>query len=104
MLLQSHANEISLLPALPAAWPSGSVRGLRARGGFGVDITWKEGRLAGATVRAARDGAFALRVPRGQAVVEVLDGETPVPGEPDPGDPSAVRYPAQAGKNYTIRF
>ena len=51
MLVQSQAGEIELLPALPAAWPSGSVEGLRARGNFEVGERWQDRKLAAATVK-----------------------------------------------------
>jgi alpha-L-fucosidase 2 len=62
MLLQSHAGEIELLPALPQAWPTGSVKGLRARGNITVDITWKDGKLTSYRLASPEPKQVKVRV------------------------------------------
>ncbi len=62
MLVQSHAGEIELLPALPKAWPNGSIKGLKARGGVEIDLAWKDGALADAVLRSSVGGQHQLRL------------------------------------------
>ena len=62
LLLQSHGQDIALLPALPSAWPTGSVRGLRARGGFVVDITWKDGRVTRYRVASTKSRLVSILI------------------------------------------
>jgi alpha-L-fucosidase 2 len=66
MLIQSHAGEIHLLPALPRAWADGEVRGLRARGGVEVDFAWRNGMLASATLRPSTSGPVRFRAGRAE--------------------------------------
>jgi alpha-L-fucosidase 2 len=61
MLVQSVGGQIELLPALPSAWPNGSVRGLCARGGFVIDIVWKNGRLRAASLMSKNGNVVSVR-------------------------------------------
>ncbi len=73
MLLQSQAGEIELLPALPAAWPSGQVSGLRARTGYEVSLEWKDGKLISATIKnISAHGTMSVRY--GSKVVQLSLG------------------------------
>jgi alpha-L-fucosidase 2 len=77
MLLQSHNDEILLLPALPSAWPQGAVKGLRARGGFEVDMAWAAGRLSSVAVRAVSgSGLGHLRYGERQIALRLKPGQT----------------------------
>lgn len=99
MLLQSQNNEIELLPALPAVWADGYFKGLKARGGFEISVSWVKGALVSGQVRAGIDGSCRLR---STAVIkEVRCGDEMVRFErPEDG---VTEFAAQAGKTYLFK-
>jgi alpha-L-fucosidase 2 len=101
MLLQSHDGSIHFLPALPRAWADGAFRGLRARGGVEVDLTWAGGQATGALLKAAASETHHLRPPRGQKIASIRSGGAPVTFRQE--DDVAV-VSLTAGRSYDVSF
>ena len=102
MLLQSHCGVVRFLPALPAAWPSGSFRGLRARGNIDVDCAWHNGKATIATLRANADGRIALAAPAGQRILRVTRLGKQVPLQSV--DAQTAQLDLRAASQYRVTF
>jgi len=114
MLLQSHDGALSLLPALPAEWKSGYIKGIKARGNFTVDIEWKDGKLTRSEIYAGTGGNCRLRTEQPVNVMEVKSivaaGENSNPLYTIYGKPpyeknaKAITVELNQSKEYTIDF
>ena len=98
MLLQSYHEEIHLLPALPSAWPEGKIRGLRARGGYDVNIAWRNGELKRAEITARDDRQCVLKISGKELAVADADGTTVALQHED----DRMVFAARAGRTYIV--
>jgi len=97
MLVQSHADVLHLLPALPADWREGSVRGLRARGGYEVDVAWAGGVLTRAQLRATRTGMCVVQA-NGNVRVTARGRRVRVAR----GPAGSIAFEAESGERYDV--
>ncbi|QNP74752.1 glycoside hydrolase N-terminal domain-containing protein [Streptomyces roseirectus] len=100
MLLHSHNGELHVLPALPPAWPAGSVKGLRGRGGHTVGAVWQGGRLTELTVTPDRTGTLRIRSRMFTGTYELRDTTSGDQVRPTKPEADLIEFTAQAGHTY----
>jgi alpha-L-fucosidase 2 len=100
MLLHSHNGELHILPALPPAWPTGSVKGLRGRGGYTVGAGWSGGRNTELTVTPDRDGTVRIRSRMFTGTYELTDTTSGTAVQPAKPESDVVEFAGQAGHTY----
>ncbi len=131
MLMQSHEGYIDLLPALPSTWKEGSIKGIRSKGGFVIDMKWKDGRLTEASILSEQGGNCRLHTAQKATVkgsrAKTAQGENPNPmfrteavnayeqiqkdgtyqlatTSTTARQGQTIDFPTQKGKRYTISF
>ncbi|MEU6432518.1 glycoside hydrolase family 95 protein, partial [Microbispora sp. NPDC046973] len=102
MLLQSHNGELHVLPALPTAWPSGKVQGLRGRGGYTVDATWSSDGAVEILVKFDRDGTVNVRSRIFTGTYQVVDAATGGAVTVTKPEADVIALPGQAGRTYRL--
>lgn len=101
-LLQSHAGEISLLPAVPPQWPSGSFSGLKARGGFEISAVWKDGKPVAAKIKSLNGNALVLRIPGNPRELAISRGNQSRKLQPTQN--GTFRLPTEKGSEYSLKL
>ncbi|MEV7805606.1 glycoside hydrolase N-terminal domain-containing protein [Microbispora sp. NPDC088329] len=102
MLLQSHNGELHVLPALPSAWPTGKVQGLRGRGGYTVGATWSSGAITEILVKFDRAGTVNVRSRIFTGTYQVVDAETGGAVTVTKPEADVIALPGQAGRTYRL--
>jgi alpha-L-fucosidase 2 len=100
MLLQSQEGFINLLPAVPSKWKDGFIRGLRAIGGYEVDMNWRSAVLTAVKVKATNNGLCRIKAPR--EISRISSGKDAVRMQKSAD--GIISFDAKAGKEYQLVF